>query len=97
MLLSPTATAELHHLLLAYFSEAPLSSTTTATPSPTTPNMGIFLSPFSSFEPEPELISPELDLLEPSPTRIPTFPSTPGRSLRTTPSMSSIFEVLRSQ
>ncbi|KAK4137717.1 hypothetical protein BT67DRAFT_119133 [Trichocladium antarcticum] len=100
MLLSPTATAELHHLLLAYFSDAPDSSTTTATPSPTTPNTGCsFLSPFSLLEPEPELISPGLDLLEPSPTRIPTFPlpSTPARSLRTTHSMSSLFEVLRSQ
>jgi hypothetical protein len=33
-------------------------------------------------------------LLEPSPTRTPQ--SVPGKSIRTTPSMSSIFEVLSS-
>ncbi|GAB1314557.1 hypothetical protein MFIFM68171_04767 [Madurella fahalii] len=94
MLLSPTATAELHHLLLAYFSDAPVSTTTTATPSPTTPNMGGFPAAFSPFEPEPEPITPGLDLLEPSPTRTPQLAA--DRSIRTTPSMSSIFEVLRS-
>ncbi|KXX75971.1 hypothetical protein MMYC01_206833 [Madurella mycetomatis] len=94
MLLSPTATAELHQLLLAYFSDAPVSTTSTATPSPTTPHIGAFPAAFSPFEPELEPITPGLDLLEPSPTRTPQL--APGRSIRTTTSMSSIFEVLRS-
>ncbi|KAL2258055.1 hypothetical protein VTK26DRAFT_8782 [Humicola hyalothermophila] len=97
MILSPTATAELHHLLRAFFNDASTSSTPSPTPSPTTPNTGTFLSPFSPFspfEPEPEPFCPGLDLLEPSPTRTPSFS---GRSIRTTTSMSSIFEVLRSQ
>ncbi|KAK3297433.1 uncharacterized protein B0H64DRAFT_392145 [Chaetomium fimeti] len=66
MFLSPTATAELHLLLLAFFNETsalPVSPTTTATP--------------------------------PSPTRTPSFSG--GRSLKTMPSISSIFEVMRSQ
>ena len=90
--LSPTATAELHLLLLAFFNETPVSPTTTATPSPTTPLFGFSHSPFSSdFEPEPR--SPGLDLLEPSPVRTQTL--SPGRRLRTMPSISSIFEGLR--
>ncbi len=90
--LSPTATAELHLLLLAFFNETPVSPTTTATPSPTTPLFGFSHSPFSSdFEPEPR--SPGLDLLEPSPVRAQTL--SPGRRLRTMPSISSIFEGLR--
>ncbi|KAK3308549.1 uncharacterized protein B0T15DRAFT_110450 [Chaetomium strumarium] len=95
--LSPTATAELHLLLLAFFNgETPASATTTATPSPTTPQFfGMSHSPFSSdFELE-EPNTPGLDLLEPSPTRTPSFSS--GRSIRTIPSMGSIFEVLSSQ
>ncbi|KAL2020569.1 hypothetical protein VTK56DRAFT_8157 [Thermocarpiscus australiensis] len=90
--LSPTATAELHLLLSAYFSDAPVSTTTTATPSPATPSTGMSFSPFSQLEPEP--VTPALDLLEPSPTRTPSFAS--GRVIRATPSMSSIFEVLSS-
>ncbi|KAK4122221.1 hypothetical protein N657DRAFT_621448 [Parathielavia appendiculata] len=92
--LSPTATAELHLLLLAFFNEAPVSpSTTTATPSPTTPIFGFSHSPFSDLEPEPSM--PGLDLLEPSPIRTPSFSA--GRSLKTMPSIGSIFEAYRSQ
>ncbi|AEO62932.1 uncharacterized protein THITE_2107752 [Thermothielavioides terrestris NRRL 8126] len=92
--LSPTATAELHLLLLAFFNDNPTSATTPATPSPSTPQFfGMSHSPFSDFEPEP--CTPGLDLLEPSPFRTPSTSS--GRSIRTMPSMSSIFEVLTSQ
>ncbi|KAH6850702.1 hypothetical protein B0I37DRAFT_372223 [Chaetomium sp. MPI-CAGE-AT-0009] len=94
MFLSPTATAELHLLLLAFFNETlPVSPTTTATPSPTTPLFGFSHSPFTDFEVEPN--TPGLELLEPSPTRTPSFSG--GRSLKTMPSISSIFEVMRSQ
>ncbi|EGS20932.1 uncharacterized protein CTHT_0027710 [Thermochaetoides thermophila DSM 1495] len=107
-LLSPTATAELHLLLQAFFNELPLSSSpsdTTATPSPTTPHSAHmlggngFAAPLSFYgEPEPELIAPGFDLLEPSPMRMPYNKVPPGgRGLRTMSSMSSIFEVLRSQ
>lgn len=97
MFLSPTATAELHLLLLAFFNETPLppvSPVTTATPSPTTPLFGFSHSPFTEFD-EVEPHTPGLDLLEPSPTRTPSFSG--GRSLKTMPSISSIFEVMRSQ
>ncbi|KAK4157184.1 hypothetical protein C8A00DRAFT_40411 [Chaetomidium leptoderma] len=89
--LSPTATAELHLLLLAFFNETPVSPTTTATPSPTTPLFGFSHSPFSDSGPEPH--TPGFDLLEPSPTR--TSSSSPGRRLRAMPSIGSIFEGLR--
>ncbi|KAL2132835.1 hypothetical protein VTI74DRAFT_3234 [Chaetomium olivicolor] len=97
--LSPTATAELHLLLLAFFNDASLSTNTTATPSPTTPHfgsIGMSPAPFFSFDPEPEPYGPGLDLLEPEPTRTPSFSSS-GRSIRTMPSMGSIFEVMRAQ
>ena len=93
MFLSPTATAELHLLLLAFFNETPVSPTTTATPSPTTPLFGFSQSPFADLEVEPS--TPGLDLLEPSPTRAPSIPA--GRSLKPMPSIGSIFEVFRSQ
>ncbi|KAK4031781.1 hypothetical protein C8A01DRAFT_41767 [Parachaetomium inaequale] len=93
MFLSPTATAELHLLLLAFFNETPVSPATTATPSPTTPLFGFSHSPFTDFEVEPS--TPGLDLLEPSPTRAPSFSA--GRSLKAMPSIGSIFEVFRSQ
>jgi len=96
MFLSPTATAELHLLLLAFFNEtpvSPISPATTATPSPTTPLFGFSHSPFNDFEVEPN--TPGLDLLEPSPSRAPSFSA--GRSLKTMPSIGSIFEVFRSQ
>jgi len=89
--LSPTATAELHLLLLAFFNETPVSPATTATPSPTTPLFGFSHSPFSDLDSEPS--TPGFDLLEPSPVR--TQSLSPGRRLRTMPSISSIFEGLR--
>ncbi|KAK4105146.1 hypothetical protein N658DRAFT_493262 [Parathielavia hyrcaniae] len=92
--LSPTAAAELRLLLVAFFNEASASpSTTTATPSPTTPIFGFSHSPFSDLEPEPS--TPGLDLLEPSPICTPSFSS--ARSLKTMPSIGSIFEAFRSQ
>ncbi|KAK3898986.1 hypothetical protein C8A05DRAFT_18514 [Staphylotrichum tortipilum] len=91
MFLSPTATAELHLLLLAFFSETPISPMTTATPSPTTPLFGFSHAPFSDLDFEPS--TPGLDLLEPSPLRTPSL--APARSLRTMPSIGSIFEGLR--
>jgi len=90
--LSPTATAELHLLLLAFFNETPVSPATTATPSPTTPLFGFSHSPFSDLDSEPS--TPGFDLLEPSPIRTPSL-APPGRRLRTMPSISSIFEGLR--
>ncbi|KAL2146555.1 hypothetical protein VTI28DRAFT_3446 [Corynascus sepedonium] len=96
MFLSPTATAELHQLLLAFFNETPVlpaSPATTATPSPTTPLFGFSHSPFTDFESEPS--TPGLDLLEPSPIRTPSISG--GRSLKTMPSIGSIFEAFKSQ
>lgn len=96
MLLSPTATAELHGLLMAYLNDAPPSSnTSTATSSPITPPMGFSHSLFSFEEMEPD--SPGLDFLEPSPTRTRnvSFGGAPG-GLKPKASMSSIFEVMGS-
>jgi len=93
LILSPTATAELHQLLLAYLCETPSSGSgsSTATSSPVTPDAA---TPFSFFSP---LVSdkdiPGLDLLEPSPLRTPHF--TFGRGgKRSVENMSGIFEVL---
>ncbi|KAK4185185.1 hypothetical protein QBC35DRAFT_390075 [Podospora australis] len=98
-LLSPTATAELHELLLAYFNEAPSSTASTATPSPTTPSTGFSHSLFSFGYEEPEPNVPGLDLLEPSPTRTPQpfFGFGGSGGLKPKPSMSSIFEVMGSR
>ncbi|KAL2152108.1 hypothetical protein VTH82DRAFT_5292 [Thermothelomyces myriococcoides] len=96
MILSPTATAELHQLLLAFFNEtpvAPASPAITPTPSPTTPLFGFSHSPFTEIESEPS--TPGLDLLEPSPIRTPSFSG--GRSLKPMPSIGSIFEAFKSQ
>ncbi|KAK4173809.1 hypothetical protein QBC36DRAFT_335014 [Triangularia setosa] len=107
-ILSPTATAELHALLLAYLNDSPSSETSTATPSPTTPLPSLSSSIFSFRHPddEPEPITPGLDLLEPSPTRTPYmgFGSLSGGSvgmgmggsLKPKASMSSIFEIMGS-
>lgn len=98
-LLSPTATAELHQLLLAYFSESPTSTTTTATPSPVTPKASPRFALFSPpIYPDPEE-GPGLDLLEPSPTRLPAPIFTAGRISKqpSMESMNSIFEVLASR
>lgn len=93
LILSPTATAELHQLLLAYINETPVSATSTATPSPITPASA---APFSAFVPiEFDQDIPGLDLLEPSPTRTPHF--TFGRGGKSpTENMSGIFEILSS-
>ncbi|KAK4142318.1 uncharacterized protein C8A04DRAFT_13313 [Dichotomopilus funicola] len=135
--LSPTATAELHLLLLAFFNEAtpvpPVSpttihtpaavsptttsftgihptttrsipstvATTTATPSPTTPLFsGFSHSPifrshfFDDDEDDMEPTTPGLeDLLEPSPVR--AKGSAGGRSLKTMPSISSMFDLMK--
>ncbi|KAK3685204.1 hypothetical protein B0T22DRAFT_482192 [Podospora appendiculata] len=93
LFLSPTATAELNNLLLAYLYNDPVSATTTATPSPNTPTAPTHFSPFFSIEPEPD--TPGLDLLEPSHTRLPDLPFG-KRGLVPKDSMSSIFEVLAS-
>lgn len=97
-LLSPTATAELHALLLAYFNDTPSSAASTATPSPTTPNTGFSHSLFSFGYEEPEPNVPGLDLLEPSPTRTPqlSYGFGSGGGLKPKASMSSIFEVMGS-
>ncbi|KAK1773445.1 hypothetical protein QBC45DRAFT_339849 [Copromyces sp. CBS 386.78] len=94
-LLSPTATAELHELLMAYLYETPSSSnltsaTTSSAPSPTTHGPASRFSPFSSSSSfmssanrtramEPE---PFFDLFEPSPARAPVsaFGSFGGRT-----------------
>ncbi|KAK3951733.1 hypothetical protein QBC32DRAFT_157616 [Pseudoneurospora amorphoporcata] len=93
-LLSPTATAELHELLMAYLYETPSSSnltsaTTSSAPSPTTHGPASRFSPFSSSSfmssanqtraMEPE---PFFDLFEPSPARAPVsaFGSFGGRT-----------------
>ncbi|KAL2163054.1 hypothetical protein VTH06DRAFT_6890 [Thermothelomyces fergusii] len=96
MILSPTATAELHQLLLAFFNETPVppaSPAITPIPSPTTPLFGFSNSPFAEIESEPS--TPGLDLLEPSPIRTPSFSG--GRSLKPMPSIGSIFEAFKSQ
>ncbi|KAK4202013.1 hypothetical protein QBC40DRAFT_277238 [Triangularia verruculosa] len=109
-ILSPTATAELHALLLAYLNDTPSSESSTATPSPTTPLPSLSHSIFSFRHPddEPEPFGPGLDLLEPSPTRTPYmgFGSLSGGgmgmgtgmggSLKPKASMSSIFEIMGS-
>jgi hypothetical protein len=94
MILSPTATAELHQLLLAYIYDTPASASSTASSSPVTPNDST--SPFSAFAPiRPEIAAPVLDLLEPSPARAPT-PLIFGKGGMNPCSMSGIFEVLAS-
>ncbi|KAK0739417.1 hypothetical protein B0T21DRAFT_346732 [Apiosordaria backusii] len=111
-ILSPTATAELHALLLAYLDGSSSSEASTATPSPTTPLPSLSNSIFSFRHPddEPEPVTPGLDLLEPSPTRTPYmgFGSLSnggmgmgvgmgmGGSLKPKASMSSIFEIMGS-
>jgi len=93
MILSPTATAELHQLLLAFVHDTPSSATSTATSSPVTPDTP---PPFSLFSPiQPEMEAPGLDLLEPSPARAPT-PLFFGKGGTSPCSMSGIFEVLAS-
>ncbi|KAK3996609.1 hypothetical protein QBC44DRAFT_317213 [Cladorrhinum sp. PSN332] len=97
MLLSPTATAELHGLLMAYLNGTPSSNVTTAESSPTTPPTGTGFSHslFSFDELEPDC--PGLDFLEPSPTRTRnvSFGGASG-GLKPKASMSSIFEVMGS-
>ncbi|KAK4223597.1 hypothetical protein QBC38DRAFT_487400 [Podospora fimiseda] len=98
MLLSPTATAELHGLLMAYLNGTTSSNVTTAESSPITPPTGTgFSHSFFSFEDELEPDCPGLDFLEPSPTRTRNI-SFGGASggLKPKPSMSSIFEVMGS-
>ena len=93
MILSPTATAELHQLLLAFVNGAPISATSSATSSPVTPNTP---PPFSMFAPiQPDMEAHGLDLLEPSPARAPT-PLLFGKGGTSPCSMSGIFEVLSS-
>ncbi|KAK0629567.1 hypothetical protein B0T17DRAFT_190354 [Bombardia bombarda] len=98
--LSPSETAELQELLLAYlYDDHPVSATTTATSSPATPDaLPSRFSPFSRMriptEPEPD--TPALGLLEPSPTRLPQPRFTFRRAGEPTESMSGIFEVLSS-
>ena len=93
MILSPTATAELHQLLLAFVHETPSSATSTATSSPVTPDTP---PPFSLFAPiQPEMEAHGLDLLEPSPARAPT-PLIFGKGGTSPCSMSGIFEILAS-
>lgn len=92
LILSPTATAELHELLLAYLYDTPASATSSATSSPITPDAS---SPFSPFAPiHQDRGIPGLDLLEPSPAREPQFIF--GKRGGPTESMSGIFEVLTS-
>lgn len=92
-ILSPTAQAELHDLLLAYICETPDSAPTTATPSPVTPHAASIFSPFGRTQSDRE--GPGLDLLEPSPARAPHLAFGRGRK-ECTESMSGIFEILAS-
>ncbi|KAK1835288.1 hypothetical protein QBC39DRAFT_340982 [Podospora conica] len=93
MILSPTATAELHQLLLAFVHDTPSSATSTATSSPVTPDTP---PPFSMFAPiQPDMEAHGLDLLEPSPARAPA-PLIFGKGGTSPCSMSGIFEVLAS-
>jgi len=93
LILSPTATAELHELLLAYLSETPDSASSTATSSPVTPNAASIFSPFGPIQ--TDLDTPGVDLLEPSPTRTPQFAFGRGGK-NTAENMSGIFEILTS-
>ncbi|KAK5656693.1 hypothetical protein OQA88_4239 [Cercophora sp. LCS_1] len=93
LILSPTATAELHQLLLAYLYETPASATSSASSSPITPDAA---SPFSPFAPiHQDRGVRGLDLLEPSPAREPQY-IFGKRGTSPTESMSGIFEVLTS-
>lgn len=93
LILSPTATAELHELLLAYLYDTPASATSSATSSPITPDAS---SPFSPFAPiHQDRGIPGLDLLEPSPAREPQY-IFGKRGTSPVESMSGIFEVLTS-
>ncbi|KAM7204730.1 hypothetical protein V8F20_003514 [Naviculisporaceae sp. PSN 640] len=98
-LLSPTATAELHQLLLAYFQESPNSATSTANGSPVTPKASPRFGLFSPTILQDMEDGPGLDLLEPSPTRLPAPVFTAGRISKqpSMESMHSIFEVLASR
>ncbi|KAK1760347.1 hypothetical protein QBC47DRAFT_3856 [Echria macrotheca] len=93
LILSPTATAELHELLLAYLHETPASASSTATSSPITPDAASAFSPFTTIQSDLDI--PGLDLLEPPPTRAPHFIF--GRGGKTDAvGMSGIFEILSS-
>ncbi|KAI0194088.1 hypothetical protein EV127DRAFT_235430 [Xylaria flabelliformis] len=90
----PAATADLTQLLAAYLLDAstvlPSSPSSTSTlSSPITPR-----TPFSPFE-QPESEGPELDLLEPPPSRVPgTLDIFSGPVRGPTRKISGIFEVL---
>ncbi|KAI0547250.1 hypothetical protein F4679DRAFT_368949 [Xylaria curta] len=90
----PAATADLTQLLAAYLLDAStvlpsLSSSSSTLSSPITPR-----SPFSPFT-QPESEGPELDLLEPSPSRAPgTLDIFSGPVRGPTRKISGIFEVL---
>jgi hypothetical protein len=92
MILSPTAKAELHELLLAYLAETPDSATSTASSSPITPNAASMFSPFGPIQSDRDVAG--IDLLEPSPMRTPQFGF--GRGKNSAESMSGIFEILTS-
>ncbi|KAK4445727.1 hypothetical protein QBC34DRAFT_412575 [Podospora aff. communis PSN243] len=93
LILSPTAKAELHELLLAYLAETPDSATSTATSSPITPSAASLFSPFGPIRTDRDV--PGIDLLEPSPTRMSQY--TFGRGGKSpAESMSGIFEILTS-
>ncbi|KAK0652567.1 hypothetical protein B0T16DRAFT_406431 [Cercophora newfieldiana] len=93
LILSPTAKAELHELLLAYLSDGADSATSTTTSSPITPNTASVLSPFRFIQSERD--TPGIDLLEPSPTRAPRFGFGRGGK-NPADNMSGIFEILAS-
>jgi len=91
LILSPSAKAELHELLLAYLSETPDSATSTTTSSPVTPDAASVLSPFVHIQSDRDV--PGIDLLEPSPTRALQLGF--GRGAKNpAESMSGIFEIL---
>jgi hypothetical protein len=93
LILSPTAKAELHELLLAYLAETPESATSTATSSPITPHAASLFSPFGPIRSDRD--APGIDLLEPSPTRMSQYAF--GRGGKSpSESMSGIFEILTS-
>jgi hypothetical protein len=86
MLLSTTAIPDPHNLLVAYLSDAPISSVTSL---PTTPQLASPFSPMAT-----GAVAAELDLLEPSPMRTPLGYGRAGQDLAE--NMCNIFEILAS-
>ncbi|KAI1365354.1 hypothetical protein F5Y08DRAFT_178999 [Xylaria arbuscula] len=91
---APAATEDLTELLAAYLLDAPATLPSSSTPSSTLSSPAAPRPPVASFA-EPEREGPELDLLEPSPSRAPaTLDIFSGPVKGLTRKISGIFEVL---